>query len=62
MREGALATHRARASQTEAKLRVIIGKLRDGDEVINISMVAAAAEMSREHLSRRYNYLFSDGP
>src|SRR5665213_520722 len=58
MREGAHAPHRARASQTEAKLRAVIGKRRDDGEVINIS----AVEMSREHLSRRYNYLFSDGP
>ena len=47
-----------RVSMTEARLRAVIGKLRDDGEVINISAVAAVVEMSREHLSRRYNYLF----
>ena len=59
MREGAHSTHRTRASLTEAKLSVIMGRLRDGGETISISAVAAAAKMSREHLSRRYNHLFS---
>jgi len=60
MREGAFTTHRARVSATEAKLRAVIGNARDRGEAATISSVAAIAGMSREHLSRRYNSLFSD--
>jgi DNA adenine methylase len=60
MREGALTTHRSRVSATEAKVRAVIGNLRGADEAISISAVAASVGMSREHLSRRYNSLFSN--
>ena len=59
MRAGAYATHRARVSATEAKLRAVIGELQDRGESVNITMVAAIAGMTREHLSKKYNYLFT---
>jgi hypothetical protein len=59
MRAGAYATHRGRTSLSEATLRAEIGKRRDSGQVVNVSVVAAAVGMSREHLSRRYNHLFS---
>ena len=58
MREGAFTTHRARTSATETKVKGVIKRMRSRGEAINISVVAAKAGMSREHLSRRYNYLF----
>jgi DNA adenine methylase len=59
MRQGAFTTHRARVSVTEAKLRAVIGNLRDRGETIKISSVAAELGMSREHLSRRYGNFIS---
>ncbi len=59
MRAGAYATHRARVSQTEAKIRAVIGDLRDRSEPVNITLVAAIVGMTREHLSKKYNYLFT---
>jgi DNA adenine methylase len=59
MREGAYATHRARTTATEAKVKDVVNGMRSRGVEINISMVASTIGMSREHLSRRYSYLFS---
>jgi DNA adenine methylase len=58
MRQGAYQTHQIRVESTEAKLVNVIRDMKKSGERITISSVAAAANMSREHLGRKYRHLF----
>ncbi len=59
MRQGAYLTHQRRVDTTEAKLVEVIRELRDGGQRITMTAAARAANMSREHVARRYRHLFS---
>jgi DNA adenine methylase len=59
MREGAYATHRARTAATESRIKDVVKGMQSRGVEINIAAVASTVGMSREHLSRRYNHLFS---
>lgn len=58
MRQGAYQTHQIRVESTEAKLVNVIRDMRQSGKRVTISAVAAAANMSREHLGRKYRHLF----
>jgi transcriptional regulator GlxA family with amidase domain len=58
MRQGAYHTHKVRISTTEEKLILTINELRNAGERISLTSVAKAANMSREHLGRKYRHLF----
>lgn len=58
MRKGAYQTHQSRVESTEAKLANVIRDMRQSGKRVTISSVAAAADMSREHLGRKYRHLF----
>ncbi|MCK9389081.1 MAG: DNA adenine methylase [Sulfuritalea sp.] len=60
MRGGAYHTHRVRSESTATKVREAISVLRWGGRRITISAVAETLGMSREHLGRRYHYLFTE--
>jgi DNA adenine methylase len=59
MQGGAYWTNLARVRTTENVLRAAIERLRSNQERVTIAGVAAAVGMSREHLSRRYQHLFT---
>jgi DNA adenine methylase len=59
MRSGAYRTHLTRVKTAEAALMAAIGRLRLQEERVAISAVASMVGMSREHVSRRYQHLFT---
>ncbi len=58
MRQGAYQTHQIRVDATEAKLMNVIQDMRQSQKRVTIASVATVANMSREHLSRKYRHLF----
>lgn len=58
MRQGAYQTHRIRVESTQVKLVNLIQDMKQCGKRVTISAVAAAANMSREHLGRKYRHLF----
>lgn len=61
MRQGAYLTHQLRVGATEAKLLRIINAMRSAGEKLTLTAIARRAEMSREHLGRRYRHLIATG-
>jgi DNA adenine methylase len=59
MQGGAYWTNLARVRATEEALRAAIERLRTNQERVTIAGVGAIVGMSREHLSRRYQHLFT---
>jgi DNA adenine methylase len=59
MRQGAYQTHKARVDATEARLLMVIQEMKNTGKRITKSSVAAAAQVSREHVVRKYAHLFA---
>src|SRR5438552_230496 len=59
MRAGAMHTHELRATETTKKILRVLSRLRLDGKKPTMAGVARTIGISREHLSRRYRYLFS---
>jgi DNA adenine methylase len=59
MRSGAYRAHLVQVKSTEAALTKVLRRLRHQDERVTVSGVASIVGMSREHVSRRYQHLFT---
>lgn len=57
--KGAYITHQKRVDESESKIVNVIDELQQNNEKVSKAKVARLTGISREHISRRYQYLFA---